>query len=547
MNFLEANRILREYKGGPSIAFLLAMSGTPDPLTLYLRAAAAKRGCTADVNFLAFNTLQQAVVSAEPAAMPEIFVLLPWDLVTELDWRTGVTSGDELDEQALLNTAEAFIQRVINRRGQILFVPATSPPLWLEPARNQAFVAQLEVLVRSARGTFIADECFSLGSYLTSGAPFGGAALGTVAEAVIDLVRPPLMSSAKVLVTDLDETMWAGIIGDDGVAGIAHNAEGKGYPHFIYQTMLQRLRQAGVLLAAVSKNDADTALAPFKQGEMVLKEHDFVAILASWNAKSSQIKLLAEQLNLGLDAFVFVDDNPVELAEVARELPLVHCLRFPRSSQELPAMLDSLLQLFQRGRATAEDQERTQLYRRRLEGMAPSDVAGADLTQFLRDLEMKLVITDRSQGDRSRAVQLLNKTNQFNANGRRFSDEEVQAVIDAGGRLYAAALSDRTGNHGEILVALLDHDGVIRALVMSCRVFQRRVEFAVLSWLATSGRVVSGLEYSATDRNEPFQRFLKECLGEEPVEGLQRLEKTEIDLRFTEDRLLCQIREVLTH
>src|SRR5262249_27721002 len=158
----------------------------------------------------------------------------------------------------------------------------------------------------------------------------------------------------------------------------------------------------GVLLAAVSRNDEDLAVEPLRSGRMPLGESDFVAVLASYKAKSGQIRELGNRLNLGLDAFVFVDDNKVELAEVRSQLPPVHSLEFPPTDAGLPGLLRELAQLFGRSVVTAEDRERTTMYRRRLDGMPPSQMAGADLTTFLRDLGMTLTIHDRSLGDRSR-------------------------------------------------------------------------------------------------------------------------------------------------
>jgi FkbH-like protein len=248
---------------------------------------------------------------------------------------------------------------------------------------------------------------------------------------------------------------------------------------------------------------------------MTLGESDFVAIIASYNAKSAQIMELASRLNLGLESFVFVDDNPVELAEVALALPAVQCVAFPKADG-LPAMLSELATLFHRETVTDEDRERTALYRRRLEGLVPSELRGADISAFLRDLGMTLVIHDRSQGDRKRAVQLINKTNQFNLNGRRVTDQEVSTVLASGGRLYTAALNDRTGAHGEILSCLVDKDGLIVSFVMSCRVFQRRVEHAFLAWLVSQPDPPSAMSWVSTARNEPFARFLEEVRGEQP-------------------------------
>jgi FkbH-like protein len=274
-----------------------------------------------------------------------------------------------------------------------------------------------------------------------------------------------------------------------------------------------------VVLAAVSRNAPDIVAPLLQSGRLLLSEADFVAVIPSYNAKSAQIRLLAEQLNLGLDAFVFVDDNPVELAEVARELPLVRRVPFPDRDDDLPRFLAELTAHFPRTGVTAEDRERTALYRRRLEGMVPAGVAGADLTDFLRGLEMALTLRDCTNGDRARAVQLINKTNQFNINGRRIADEDVGKILAAGGKLYTALLEDRTGSHGEILACLIDADGVIRSLVMSCRVFQRRVEYAFFTWLAGRSMRADRLQFAATDRNEPLRTFLESPAFSPPDEN----------------------------
>jgi FkbH-like protein len=243
---------------------------------------------------------------------------------------------------------------------------------------------------------------------------------------------------------------------------------------------------------------------------MPLQSSDFVAVVASYFSKSAQIRELARQLNLGLDAVVFVDDNPVELQEVAQQLPEVQCVAFPTHDDELPGLLADLQRRLGRREITAEDRNRTELYRRRLEGMVPQVEEGADLRDFLRDLKMRLVIHDRSTGDRTRAVQLINKTNQFNLNGRRVADEEVAAVLMAGGRLLTATLEDRTGSHGEILAMLITEDAQVTSFVLSCRVFQRRVETAFCSWLAQQPNRPLSMSFEATDRNEPFRMFLND-------------------------------------
>jgi FkbH-like protein len=332
-----------------------------------------------------------------------------------------------------------------------------------------------------------------------------------VAEAVIEQALPPFFESCKVLVTDLDQVLWAGIIGDDGMEGISYGPEGRGFRHFLYQSMLAKLKNDGVLLAAVSRNQPEVGAEPLRSGQMLLNDEDFVSVICSYGAKSSQIAEIARQLNVGLDSFVFVDDNPVELAEVSSALRGVHCLTFPSREDGLPDFFARLVQLFARSVVTSEDRERTRMYRSRLEGMVPSKVEGADLTHFLRELQMTLTIEDRSHGPRERAVQLINKTNQFNLNGIRISEEEVQSVLDAGGRLLTGHLSDRHGAHGEILSCLITPDRVMKCFVMSCRVFQRRVEQAFLAWLAGQPFCPELLAFEQTPKNLPLREFLKDA------------------------------------
>jgi FkbH-like protein len=540
VNYLEARRSVSAFQGGPPLPFLFGLSGTAEPFALYLQAAAAQRGRSADVRFLPFNTLGQALRGVADATVPEVFLLLPWDFAPEADWRSGVPAS--LDEEALrLRAAETA--RLLSRRARarLLYLPAPVPPLFPNPARGAAFAHWIESLAIGLGAGLLPADAFGLGGYLSSGCPVGGSSIGRVAEAVVEAALAPPREPKKVLITDLDNVVWHGLVADDGLDGIACEPAGRGYRHFVYQSLLRRLRHDGTLLAAVSRNDADIATAPFRSGRTLLREEDFVAIIASYHAKSAQIRELARRLNLGMDAFVFVDDNPVELAEVSLQLPEVRCVAFPPHDDELAGFLDGLADLFARLEVTAEDRERTELYRRRLEGMVPSEIEGADLTRFLQDLKMTLTIHDRSHGDRSRAVQLINKTNQFNLNGLRLTDAEVGAMVDAGGRLFGASLADRTGDHGEILACLVAPDGTIHSFVMSCRVFQRRVECAFLAWLATQPNPPTRLQWISTPRNGPFQRFLSEVTGPLNGAGLVRLDPAAVAARHATDLALFAV------
>jgi FkbH-like protein len=510
MNFLEAQRLLAKFAGGPPLPFLFATSGTPDKLDVFLRAAAAKHGRSAQVRTLPFNTLAQFLLSEPAAEDIEVLVLFPWDLVPAADWRSGVPK-EPLHLLDARTQAESTIARMTRRNARMLYVPALIPPLFSTTDESAALSALLLSLMYERGAQVLPADAFSLGSYLSSGSPFAGPTLGATAASIVNAALGHQPPPRKVLVTDLDNVLWQGVIGEDGVDGIVCAPEGAGFRFFLYQTFLAKLEGEGVLIAAVSRNDEELALAPFRAQKLALTEQQFVCIIATYGAKSAQIAEIATRLNLGLDSFVFVDDNPLELAEVSTKLPGVETVAFPPSDEGMPAFLQRLRDLFTRATITSEDRERTAFYRRRMAGMAPAELAGADLTSFLADLRMRLTLHDRSSGDRTRAVQLINKTNQFNLNGRRVTDEEVAEILANGGVLFTASLEDKNGAHGEILAFLASADGAVESFVMSCRVFQRRVEHAFLAWLSSSERSPRLFKYELTPRNEPIRQFLNDA------------------------------------
>jgi FkbH-like protein len=505
VTFLEAHRLVQSFRGGTTRPLRVALSGLGEPLAMYLKAAGAMHGVGIEPSFLPFNTLAQHFLTVSDGT-PEVYLLLPWDLAPELDWRSGIPSN--LDEGGLLARALETAESIRRRGSTATYLAAPVPPVFSDHLRVRALEASLTGIAARIGAVELPRDVFSMASYFGTGVPIAGRSLGAVALALVERALKVTPDPAKVLVTDLDDVMWAGVVAEDGVAGIEFGPHGSGYRHFVYQTLLARLKSEGVVLAAVSRNDPEVALSPFRTDRMVLKEDDFVAVVASYNAKSVQVAALADQLNLGVDSFVFVDDSEVELMEVGLKLPAVRRERFPSRDEDLPQALNRISDHFSRPVITPEDRERTAMYRRRLESMVPSEAAGADLRAFLQGLEMSLVVHDRSNGDRTRAVQLINKTSQFNINGRRVSDEEVAAILGAGGRLFTGTLADRNGSHGEVLAILLDVEDSVRSFVMSCRVFNRRAEFAFLHWLAGSARPPRIFEVAETPRNQPARMFL---------------------------------------
>ena len=179
---------------------------------------------------------------------------------------------------------------------------------------------------------------------------------------------------------------------------------------------------------------------------------------------------------------VFIDDNPVEIAEVSKALPEVHCLQFPTNGN-LAFFFKELGEIFDQRLVTKEDKTRTKYYRQMLSAKPNMKGNGTDLTQFLKNLEMVLEIKCRAENEITRPVQLINKTNQFNLNGNKFSEHDITNVLGKGGKLYTGTLSDNTGSHGEVLICLLDASNKVLSFVMSCRIFQRQAEYAFMIWI----------------------------------------------------------------
>ncbi len=300
-------------------------------------------------------------------------------------------------------------------------------------------------------------------------------------------------ASAKCLVLDLDNTLWGGVIGDDGLDGIVlGQGSTVGEAHLALQRYALRLSQRGVILAVCSKNDETNALAPFdRHAEMVLKRHHIACFLANWHNKADNLREIARRLNIGLDALVFVDDNPAERALIRRELPTVAVPELPDDSSLYVATL-AAAGYFEALHLTAEDSARAGQYRANAERetlrTSTSDMAG-----YLQALGMELTCSPFDAIGLKRIVQLANKTNQFNLTTRRYTDADAQRMLgDPDTLTLQLRLADMYGDNG-VIGLVVGRRGPGNTLhletwLMSCRVLGRRVEEATLNILADAAR-----------------------------------------------------------
>jgi FkbH-like protein len=295
----------------------------------------------------------------------------------------------------------------------------------------------------------------------------------------------------KCLVLDLDNTLWGGVIGDDGLDGIVLGQNSAaGEAHVALQRFLLDLRQRGVILAVCSKNEDTTARGPFRQHpEMVLKEDHIAVFTANWSDKANNLRDIAATLNIGTDSLVFLDDNPVERGQVREVLPEV---AVPELSND-PADYIGLLAnagYFEATALSEEDLSRADFYQANAERVSLQKVG--NLQEYLHSLEMVATVSPFNSVGRVRIAQLINKSNQFNLTTRRYSESEVEAFEKDPARFcLQVRLADRFGDNGMISVVIFDiHPGEwsCDTWLMSCRVLGRHVEDMVLSIVVHAAR-----------------------------------------------------------
>jgi len=316
--------------------------------------------------------------------------------------------------------------------------------------------------------------------------------------------------SSKCLVMDLDNTLWGGVIGDDGLEGIVlgqGSALGEAFTAF--QDYARELARRGVILAVCSKNDEANALEPFeKHPEMLLKRGDIASFVANWSDKAGNIKAIAAELNIGLDSLVFVDDNPFERTLVRQELPMVAVPEVGDDPTDFPGILADA-GYFEALAITDEDRERGGQYQgnRMREALRASTT---DLPSYLRSLEMQLIWRRFDAIGLSRTVQLINKTNQFNLTTRRYTEADVQAVMnDERAFGLQLRLLDRFGDNGiiAIIIGKMQDEAtlLIDTWLMSCRVLGRQVEATTLNLIAAQAKLLGARrlvgEYLPTKKN----------------------------------------------
>lgn len=534
----------------------LACGFTPLHLETFLAAHLRNLypACRVELNSGLFGDLVGNLERLRPEEHDTLAVVIEW---TDLDARLGLRTlgGWQVEKLPdIVNSVNRSLERLTRAlQGISLALPTCIclPTLPLPPlfytATQQSGVFELnlrrnlasfaEVLSIGRRVSVVSGQHidenspmgkrFDLRTEITQGFPYRTFHASVIGELLAELICRH--EPKKGLITDLDDTLWAGILGEVGVEGIHWHLEQHAQVYGIYQQFLASLASAGILIAAASKNDATLVEHALERDDLLLSKASVFPIEAHWRRKSESVQHILKTWNVLAESVVFVDDSPMEVAEVQGAFPEMECLVFPR--EDYPAfwgMLSHLRNRFAKTDISEEDSLRLQSIRNSGASWEP---AGEDsLDDFLQQADGRLTFALGKPAEDPRAFELLNKTNQFNLNGKRYDEAAWGKFLkDSRTCLVTVAYEDKFGKLGRIAVLigrLAEKKFIVESWVMSCRAFSRRIEFHCLQYLFEKFAAVEIVfELQATSRNGPLMEFLQQ-LVDGPVEANPQLSRS---------------------
>lgn len=504
---------------------LITATFTAEPLQPSLEFLFEKAGLRLDVRFSPYHQVLQELISTSSAlasldkGVAVILVRLE-DFIRDIGDHSRALETISSVAGEIASSLTAFAARA--KSPAVFSVLAASPevPEQLRGAIDEA-TEQLMERVTGLSGLTVlhpkdidvvaGSDRFDRESDRLAHVPFTEDHYASLSLAIARKIHAFLVPDRKVLVLDCDNTLWRGVVGEDGLDGIAIP------PSFAYlQRFALRLQAQGVLICLASKNVERDVLDVLEQRrDMLLKPEHIVAHRINWNPKPQNLAELAQALNLGLDSFVFLDDNPVECELMKAELPQVLTLLLPPEDQ-VEAFLDHLW-AFDKVAVTEEDKRRTSLYKEDAARKALEKDA-TNIVDFVASLEVKIDVDPPGEGDWPRLAQLTQRTNQFNFTTVRRTESELRALVDGppkrARQVLKVKVSDRFGDYG--LVGLVvcveaDRELLVDTLLLSCRVLGRGVEHAIIRYLAaiakSRGIETVSLPFNKTARNEPASAF----------------------------------------
>lgn len=483
------------------------------------------------------------------------FVLIEWE---DLDSRLGIRRPGEWGPSAysdIVNSActsiarlQAALEKV--RSSVALSLPTLPfPPIGHYPgwqanplqARIHESLISLESWACSTTnirvlgserldGISPASGRYDVGGHVLNGFPYTLTHASAMAELLALLLRNP--SPKKGLITDLDDTLWAGIVGEVGPDAVSWDLDHRSHMHGLYQQFLSALAGQGVLIGVVSKNDPAVVESAFRRKDLLLKPDSVWPIQAQWSLKSEAVGRILQAWNIGPESVVFVDDSAMELAEVKAAHPAIECLFFEGGNyQRVYELISRLRDLF--GKTTVSEEDALRLASLKTSAAvreASEDSMTSD--EFLSCAEAEILFSFDNPPE-ARALELINKTNQFNLNGRRYAESDWQRSLGRPGAIViVASYRDKYGPLGKVLVLHGTVENLILHVdswVMSCRAFSRRIEYQCIQELFERFHVREmRFDFARTERNGPLSEFFSHLASREPEPGL-RLTREEFE------------------
>jgi FkbH-like protein len=509
-------------RGLPRVGVVVLSSFGVDLLSPLLVEALERAGLYGDIQVGGFGQIEQAVLDPNSVlyrARPDIVVVIPAveDLLASLFARPSqFTAADahtlaQSQSASLSRHLEILLERLPAATCYVVALgPQHAPAEYVldprSPQRGQAAVEWLLASVRelsalsprlvvvdwdwhTRRAGTVAFHDPRL--WFLARMRLSPAGLAAMADLIVRHVRAARGNPYKVVALDLDNTLWGGIVGEVGLQGIELGEEGLGLAFQEFQRELLKMHDAGILLAIASKNNPDDAREVLRDHpSMVLKQEHFAAVRINWQDKATNLQELADELNLGVDSFVFLDDNPVEREWLRRALPAVLVPDLPPDPVDRPAFLRQA-PVFQRVTLTEADRIRAETYAVQAH-RAELRSSASSFDEFLASLAQEVTIEPLQRQSLARAAQMCQRTNQFNLTTRRYTPADLERMVhSAGTEAYVLAVKDRFGDNGITGLGILKLNGEsaeIDALLLSCRVLGRRIEDAFLYVLAGRAR-----------------------------------------------------------
>lgn len=516
---------------GTEYAIGLACSFTPLHLETFIRAYVLQRRSATSVRF------ESGIYGDLPGGLSQIgdtrtracVAVVEWqDLDPRLGFRESV-HAPFADVDDVCATARLRLDRLVVRLEDLgtrtpvaLILPTldlsavyggTSHRLSVLKARLDLVLAEFAERLVTAPGLSIVSNgniadthanMRDLRNDIRSGFPYSVDHASAVARAATDAILP--WTAKKGLISDLDDTLWRGLVGEIGADEVTWDLDSGSHVHAMYQQLLATLAERGTLLAVASKNDPEVVQQALRRSDLLIDADLIYPVAASWRPKSAAIEEILGSWNIAATDAVFVDDNPMELAEVAAIFPGITTMQFPTQDPNAVAdLLRGLMDLFWKESVTAEDRLRRTTLRSFVE-VEGARTRAHDEPTFLRDLTAKITIETKGAEEQSRALELVNKTNQFNLNGRRVDETQWRDLCTRPGAIvWTASYEDRFGRLGIISVLAGIREGptiTVDCWVMSCRAFSRGVEHHLLRSLCEENGVEEILvDFVETERN----------------------------------------------